>query len=103
MPTPHPSRRVFARNAAVLTGGALVAGSGALGNSAFAADRSADLANPAVGADPWGQVPSILAQVRPPTFPPKGFNTGLSGMASPRTPMPSARRSRPVTTPVAGG
>jgi polygalacturonase len=70
--TSTPSRRDFARAAALVTGGALATGT-ALGRTAYAG------AAPETAGDPWEQVPAILARVRPPRFRSQVFNVARYG------------------------
>ncbi|GGO90975.1 glycoside hydrolase family 88/105 protein [Wenjunlia tyrosinilytica] len=67
--TSTPSRREFARTAALVTGGALVAGSG-LGRPALAGTGPAVAAGP----DPWERAPATLDRIRAPRFPDRVFS-----------------------------
>src|SRR5690348_1467339 len=67
------SRRDFFKVAGLVAGGAVATGVGA--GLAWADEKTpAGLVIPqAVAADPWDQVPAILARIIPPTFPAKDF------------------------------
>ncbi|WP_370947383.1 glycosyl hydrolase family 28 protein [Amycolatopsis sp. cg5] len=69
--TSGSSRRDFLKTAGV-AGGLLVTGALFGTPGAQAAGRA--LGGPAAPADPWDQVPVILARIVPPTFPNKTFN-----------------------------
>src|SRR5690349_9875610 len=66
MATGHPRRDVL-KLGALLAGGAALVGVGAPASAADAA------------ADPWDQVPDILARIRPPVFAPHIFDIRAYG------------------------
>src|SRR5947209_13472191 len=57
----------------VLTTGGLVAGGALLAGGTGAIASAATTASPAATGDPWAQVPTILAAIKPPKFPARDF------------------------------